>query len=52
MGEASLDKPKASSASDDESGPIDDDPPLISVNRGTMTAKRMSELILKYGWTG
>lgn len=48
MGEASLDKPEASSFSDDDSGPRDNDSPLIRVNRCPITVKKMDELVLKY----
>lgn len=48
VGEASLDKLKASSASNDDSRSVDDDPPLIRVNRDTITIEKMDELVSNY----
>lgn len=39
---------KASNANDDDSGPTDDNPPLIRVSEGTMTIEKISELMSKY----
>lgn len=48
IGEVCLDKPEDSSVSDKEGGLADDKPPLVRVNRGTMTTERMNELVMRY----
>lgn len=48
MREASFDRSKAISVNNNSNRPKDDDPPLISVNKGIITVERMSELVLRY----
>lgn len=49
VGEAQSSKMATSSASDSDNGPITNDPQPVKVNRGSMTEKRIEELVSRYG---
>lgn len=48
MEESNLDILEASNTSDDDTESMDNDPPLIGVDRDTILVEKMSKLVSKY----
>lgn len=49
QGEVNSGRSEASSANDNNEGPVDDDPPPIGVNRDIIIIKKITEIVLRYG---